>query len=85
MLVMEIGALTYSKAEFKRLVRSRIPARTEGAIEYKWQNISAVLDELGMQWIDGLKPMHNYQDRLKELVALWLLEHPIQSHLIAMK
>jgi hypothetical protein len=34
--------------------------RSEGSIERKLQNISAVLDFLGVQWINGYKPTRKY-------------------------
>jgi len=38
--------------------------RSPGAIEFKHQNISAVLIELGFPYIDGYKPRSNYQEML---------------------
>ena len=35
--------------------------RTQGSVEFKHQNISAVLEEMGLPWILGYKPMRNYQ------------------------
>ena len=42
--------------------------RTEKSIELKFQNVSAVLDHLGMEWITGLAPMKNYQKLLFDLI-----------------
>ena len=42
--------------------------RSEGSIERKLQNISAVLDVLGAQWINGYKPLAHYQDALAAAV-----------------
>jgi hypothetical protein len=42
--------------------------RSEGSIERKLQNISAVLDLLGVQWINGYKPLAHYQDALVSAV-----------------
>jgi hypothetical protein len=38
--------------------------RSEGLIERKLQNVSALLDVLGVQWINGYKPLPHYQDAL---------------------
>jgi hypothetical protein len=38
--------------------------RSEGSIGRKLQSISAVLDVLGAQWINGYKPLAHYQDAL---------------------
>ena len=37
---------------------------SNGAVERKFQNVSAILDEAGLPWIDGYKPLSNYQDEL---------------------
>jgi hypothetical protein len=42
--------------------------RTKAAVELRFQNISAVLDERGATWIDGYKPMRHYPRRLRELI-----------------
>lgn len=50
--------------------------RSEGAVEFKHQNISAVLQERGLPWINGYKPRENTQGRLEELVDDWLDKNP---------
>lgn len=50
---------TDHRTELKKLVE-----RSSGAIERKHQNISAILGELGLPWINGYKPLSNYQDAL---------------------
>jgi hypothetical protein len=35
--------------------------RTHRSVEFKHQNISAVLEEMGLPWIIGYKPKRNYQ------------------------
>lgn len=42
--------------------------RTKGSIEMRLQNVSAVLQELGLPWIDGYKPLSHYPERLKHLI-----------------
>lgn len=39
--------------------------RTAKAFEYRMQNISAVLDELNLPWIPGLKPAKNVGSAMK--------------------
>lgn len=68
MLGAELRGEAYSKAEHNRALRARID-RSRGSIEFKHQNISAVLMGLGEPWIDGYKPAHNYQDALMEEVV----------------
>ena len=50
--------------------------RSEGSVEFKHQNISAVLKGLGEDWIPGYKPAFNFQMTLVDAVARWLELHP---------
>jgi hypothetical protein len=45
-------------------------------VEFKHQNISAVLDELGMPWIPGYKPKRNYQNAIFDAIDRYLTVHP---------
>jgi hypothetical protein len=63
MLRMERRGAHYNKAERNRTLQEII-LRSRGSIEFKHQNISAVLHELGMDWIPGYKPRANYQTSL---------------------
>lgn len=62
-----------NKAEIYRSLSSRCPSRTPKAFERKFQNISAILYDLHLPYVSGLKPLGNYQ-RLLKLVALDRLE-----------
>lgn len=68
MLESEIRGEPYSKAEHRRDLQPLLDGRSEGAIEYKHQNISAVLIDLGYPYIDGYKPAFNYQQLLFDVV-----------------
>lgn len=46
--------------------------RSAGSISRKFQNISAVLDELGREWMKGLKPNPNYQELLANKIGEYL-------------
>jgi hypothetical protein len=63
MLRMERAGEPYVKAERNRAIQN-LTHRSRGSIEFKHQNISAVLLKLGMDWISGYKPMANYQKAL---------------------
>lgn len=67
MLTLELAGETYTKTEFRREVERDVE-RSSAAIEYKFNNVSAVLDELGAVWIPGYKPLRNVQDRLRTVV-----------------
>jgi hypothetical protein len=60
MLREEQQARTYVKATHRAGLMKSI-RRSKGSIEFKHQNISAVLSELGMPRIEGYKPAQNYQ------------------------
>lgn len=75
MLADDIAARRYSKAEHNRLLQEAI-GRPRGSIEYKHQNISAVLKGLGQDWIPGYKPAFNLQNSLIDAVVRWLDHHP---------
>nr|WP_314470597.1 DUF3883 domain-containing protein [uncultured Sphingomonas sp.] len=75
MLADDEAGRPYSKAEHNRRLQEAI-GRPRGSIEYKHQNISAVLKGLGEDWIPGYKPAFNFQGSLVDAVARWLAAHP---------
>lgn len=68
MLTQELAGQTYSKTAHRRALQPKLGGRSDGAIERKHQNISAVLLELGCPWIVGYKPLGNYQQLLFDVV-----------------
>lgn len=69
MLSKELAGVRYNKAEHRRRLSRLLSGRTDGSIELKHQNISAILDERGVKWINGYKPRFNYQFALFEAVV----------------
>jgi hypothetical protein len=67
MLTLELAGENYTKTEFRREAERDV-IRSSGAIEYKFNNVSAVLDEMGAVWIPGFKPLRNVQGRLRTVV-----------------
>jgi hypothetical protein len=67
-LKLELTGHTFNKAQLYRQL-SEQSGRSTKSIEYKFQNISAVLHALGREWMTGLAPMANYQELLAEKVA----------------
>ncbi|WP_438749163.1 HNH endonuclease [Pararhizobium sp. O133] len=60
MLRMERSQIPYSKTEFRRKLKATaLSGRSDSAIEYRMQNISAVLQSRGKRWIAGYKPAKN--------------------------
>jgi hypothetical protein len=75
MLADDIAGRPYRKAEHNRMLQA-VVGRPRGSIEYKHQNISAVLKGLGDVWILGYKPAYNYQASLEDAVMRWRDRHP---------
>jgi hypothetical protein len=75
MLASERAGLPYSKAENRRRLMTTVH-RSQGSIERKLQNIPAVLDVLGAQWINGYKPLAHYQDALVAAVERGVRHQP---------
>ena len=73
MLTDELAGRPYSKKEHFLGVMKLI---AKGSVEFKHQNVSAVLDEIGLPWIQGYKPRDHYQDSLSDAVGQYLIEHP---------
>jgi hypothetical protein len=71
MLADDIAGLPYNKAEHNRDLQAQI-GRSRTSIEYKHQNISAVLKAFGEEWILGYKPAFNFQMTLEDAVKRWL-------------
>ena len=75
MLGLELAGDRYSKAEHRRGLLGKLNGRSAPAVEFKYANISAVLDEFGLPYIVGYKPRGNYQNALRETVELYLETH----------
>jgi hypothetical protein len=75
MLEKHLVGAPYSKAAHRRALQPRLNNRTDGSIEYKHQNVSAVLLELGLPYIPGYKPAFNYQQQLEQVVLSYLAGH----------
>ena len=77
MLAEDISGRPYNKAEHRRLLALSLANRSEGSIEFKHQNISAVLKALGEDWITGYKPAFNFQTSLEDSVQRWISRNPV--------
>lgn len=71
MLRDELASRTYVKSTHNESVQ-RLIGRSRGSIEFKHQNISAVLVRLGMPWIRGYKPLSNFQAALIDGIGRYL-------------
>jgi hypothetical protein len=75
MLDDDVSGKPYNKSARRRAL-AELTGRSDGSIEYKHQNISAVLKGLGETWIDGYKPAFNFQGSLVDAVGRWLGQRP---------
>lgn len=76
MLTLEMSGQSFNKSEFRRNLVKRLDGRTEGSVEKKNQNISAILHENNCFWISGYKPQFNVQGILRDEVSTWIETHP---------
>jgi len=75
MLEHEFRDEPFNKSEHKRRLQAILRNRSEGAVEFKHCNISAILIEIGFPYVDGYKPRGNYQELLKDEVSVYLELH----------
>src|SRR5271155_5269466 len=75
MLAADLSGQPYIKSRHSAALMAQI-GRTHRSVEFKHQNISAVLDELGMPWIPGYKPKRNYQNAIFGAIDRYLTRHP---------
>jgi hypothetical protein len=75
MLAEEVAGRRCNKTAYRRALFPLLQNRPEGAIEFKHQNIIAVLKGLGEVWIEGYKPAFNFQMSLVDAVARWLFRN----------
>ena len=68
MLDKELRGQDYNKTEHRHHLSAILNNRSDGAIERKHQNISAVLRDLDFPFINGYKPLGNYQQMLFSVV-----------------
>ena len=81
MLSSEMKGEAYSKAEHRRYLSPLLNSRSYGSIEFKHQNISAVLIYLGQPYIKGYLPRYNYQKVLVDKVIDYLTRNiNIEEH-----
>lgn len=72
MLINELSGKSFSKAEHRRNILPLLQNRSDGSIEFKHQNISAILIRQGQPYIKGYLPRYNYQKALEDKVIEYL-------------
>jgi hypothetical protein len=76
MLEAELLGKTYKKSMHRKALIPQLSGRSEGSIEFKHQNVSGVLVEMGLPYIEGYKPRSNYQSILATEVEAFLDQRP---------
>jgi hypothetical protein len=75
MLAADLSGHPYVKSRHSAALMAQI-GRTHRSVEFKHQNISAALEELGLPWISGYKPKRNYQNAIFGAIDRYLTQHP---------
>ncbi len=72
MLSDEARGAAVNKSAHNERLRLQLKVRSKSSIELKHQNISAVLDDLGLPYIRGYKPRGNLQGLLRTTVHAYI-------------
>lgn len=64
LLADDVAGRPYKKGQQQPGLLLPLNNRSDGAVEFKHQNISAVLKALGEVWLTGYKPAFNFQASL---------------------
>ncbi|MGM0385468.1 MAG: DUF3883 domain-containing protein [Actinomycetota bacterium] len=75
LLKAELAESPLKKSVENERVRQTVN-RSKGAVEYKFQNVSAVMRDLHLYWVEGYKPAKNYQGALRDAVVNHLETDP---------
>jgi hypothetical protein len=75
MLAADLAGRPYIKSRHSAALMAQID-RSHRSVEFKHQNISAVLDKLGMPWIPGYRPKFNFQNAIFDAIGRYLTSHP---------
>src|SRR5690242_3858179 len=81
MLKKELTGVSYSKAKHWKQLQPKL--RNRRSVDYKHQNISAVLIELGYPYISGYKPLWNYQELIRDVVISQMEADPVLSEIVS--
>jgi hypothetical protein len=76
MLEEELLGKPLNKTEHRKAIGPQLAGRSDGSIEFKHANISAVLAGQGLPYVEGYKPRGNYQSLLAQEVEAFLGRHP---------
>jgi hypothetical protein len=75
----EICGESYDKTQHRRNLMGQID-RSNSSIEFKHHNISAVLQQLDLPWINGYKPRAHFQKSIIDAIERYILGHRTAEH-----
>lgn len=76
MLEQELLGKAYNKSQHRKALIPQLNGRSDGSVEFKHQNISAVLAGEGLPYVEGYKPRGNYQALLAQEIDEYLDRNP---------
>src|SRR5438046_9071365 len=76
LLEADLNGIAIVKRKFVEQLRTRLPARSRGSIEYRFGNISSVLQEMGLRWAKGYVPHSHIRAELESVVDEELAARP---------
>ncbi len=77
MLLLELTYKNYNKSAHRASLIPFLNERSKGSVEFKHQNISAALINMGLPFIKGYKPRFNFQRTLVEEIKHFINENQI--------
>jgi hypothetical protein len=84
MLIAELRKKPYNKTTSRKKLLSLLNQRKAQAVEFKHANISAVLQDLGLPFLQGYKPRGHYQAALRVEVLRQLDDNDELRRLISL-
>jgi 5-methylcytosine-specific restriction enzyme A len=69
MLKYEQTSTPFTKVEISRELQKDLNNRSRSSIDYRWQNISAVLQDKKVEYLSGYKPLNNVGSKVR--VRIW--------------
>ncbi|WP_298576579.1 DUF3883 domain-containing protein [uncultured Luteimonas sp.] len=76
MLELELNGQQFNKSARIQALMQKLDGRSKASVEYKFRNISAVMQELQWPTVSGYKALENYQLLLLEVVEAQLRHRP---------
>lgn len=65
MMIRSAAGETFQKSDYLKKLTLEFPERSYKAHEYKFQNISAAMKDLGRPWMNGYAPLSRYQQLVR--------------------